>query len=344
MSTLKRTIIFLSLILLLPCISIASNGSFENSGEPAPRYSPKRLDQESLDGLVVQIVYVQRRYDDAMRIANILRDQGITVSFNKIGDSMLSYSGMILYKSGYQGAANKIISLIEPFEKVTPKLGNPKYYKEKHFNLWVTEKKISRLSQANLNKLIVQIVYIQKRYEDAMSIANILRNNGAKVKFNKTSDTGNSAYSGKILYKSGYLDSANQIAGLINDFEIVKPQKGTPRFYKDKHFNLWVASKSRPSRNSIADMRGLTVQIVYTDKRYDDAMSIANILRDQGVKVIFNKTRVGYAFAGKILYKDGYLRVARKIAGLVKGYEKLTPQRGKTKFYKNKQFNLWVTK
>jgi hypothetical protein len=337
MTKLKKILLLLSLVIIFPTVSMAQGYTGTPGGTPGGD-DQNYNNSGSLSGLIVQIVYIQNRYSDAMSIANILRNNGASVRFNKTSDTGNSkYTGKVLYKGGYSFAAQKISSLVRRYEYVTPQRGTPKFYKDKHFNLWITKNKGGGF--VNLRNLTTNIVYTDNRYNDAMSVGDILRRKGMKVKFTKT--TSGSSFRGKVLYRSGYYNHAKNIASLIRRYETVYPKAGSAGSYKNKHFNLWITSYKS---GGYANLRNLITNIVYTDNRYNDAMNVGNMLKRNGMRVKYTRTTSGNSFRGKVLYKNGYYKHAKRIASLVRDYEIVYPQAGSAGSYKDKQFNLWITK
>jgi hypothetical protein len=198
------------------------------------------------------------------------------------------------------------------------------------------------VANVRINGLTANIIYTDRFYNKAMNVGNLLRQRGMRIKYTKTKSN---SYPGKLLYKPGYLNHARSIKNIIRRYVSLTPQMGKRNSYRDKQFNIWVTGNRNVRRPiSKVRLRGLTANIIYTDRFYNKAMNVGNLLSQRGMRVKYTRTNNGNTYAGKLLYKNGYQNHAKSIKNLIRGYVRLTSQPGRTGSYRDKQFNIWVTR
>lgn len=102
---------------------------------------------------------------------------------------------------------------------------------------------------------------------------------------------------------------------------------------------------ANPSANSAAandpgSLAGLDVTVVYGVQRKNEAGRIAERLRRYGARVVFSE-RSYNTHAGEILYYEGRVEDAKRIAAAVSDIESFSPATGSGS-YKGSQFFLWM--
>ncbi|PKN05399.1 MAG: hypothetical protein CVU74_01995, partial [Deltaproteobacteria bacterium HGW-Deltaproteobacteria-9] len=96
----------------------------------------------------------------------------------------------------------------------------------------------------NLQGIVIRIVYVPRRKNDADRAAQKLISLGAKVDIYQTSDSGNAAYTGKLIVKNGYENYSALITRTIQDIEYLAADNASAHqvYFKDgQQFNLWIA-------------------------------------------------------------------------------------------------------
>lgn len=107
----------------------------EPSPEPAPAPTPPRAG--GLSGVVIRVIYVERRKDDAETAARRLRRLGAEVAlFNTSDAGNEPHAGTLYTQAGYERYVDAIRASVGSLEELRPKVGGV-FSDGQHFNLWI---------------------------------------------------------------------------------------------------------------------------------------------------------------------------------------------------------------
>lgn len=103
---------------------------------------------------------------------------------------------------------------------------------------------LQKSAAENLQGITIRIVHVARRKTDAQRASNILTGLGANVHMYETSDSGNSAYEGKLITKNGYENYSPLIINSLRNVENLTMDNGANQqgYFRDGQvFNLWIA-------------------------------------------------------------------------------------------------------
>lgn len=96
----------------------------------------------------------------------------------------------------------------------------------------------------NLQGVTIRIIHVARRKYDAQRASEKLTQLGANVHLYETTDSGNAAFSGKLITKNGYEKYSTMIINAVSDVESLTMDNGSSyqAWFKDgQDFNLWIA-------------------------------------------------------------------------------------------------------
>jgi hypothetical protein len=218
---------------------------------PGKKKAKRRVAKVRLRGLTANIVYTGKLYKKAVNVGYLLKKRGMKVKYTKTKNGN-AYAGKLFYRKGYHNQARSIQNIIGKYVKVAPQVGQTKYYRDKQFNIGVTQyvkkKAKRRVANVKLKGLTAHIFYTKNYYKKAVSAGNLLKNKGMRIKYVKTKY--GKRYAGRLFYRNGYDNQAKSIRNLIGKYVKLKPRISGTNLFKNKQFIIGITEKKNEKRIS----------------------------------------------------------------------------------------------